>query len=181
MYKLNMDLLSYRIELPENNANDFLEKLPDGELILKFTIPGRPTTKKTNQRVIRRGKLTRILPSIQFVNYEKSCKDVCEGFWKNAGYPPIDCGISINCKIYLNNWIMGDESNYFQSFGDLLQTHQILNDDIWIHWVDNGENVMMEPDKDNPRVEFEIKRHKHPKESFRDAKRMKEAKKKANV
>jgi hypothetical protein len=158
-----------------------LEDLDNGVEILSFTIPGRAATKKTNQRVIRRGRMTRILPSIQFENYEKSCKDLCENLWKNLDYPPIDCGISINCKIYLNNWIIGDESNYYQSFGDLIQTHGILNDDIWIHWVDNGENVMMEPDKENPRVEFIIKRHRHPKEKFRDGKRIKEAKRLKNV
>lgn len=177
-----MDLLSYRIDLTNHdNKLQALEDLDDGVDILKFTIPGRPATKKTNQRVIRRGKMTRILPSIQFENYEKSCKTIVEDFWKNIQYPPIDCGISINCKIYLNNWIMGDESNYYQSFGDLIQTHGILNDDIWIHWVDNGQNVIMEPDKENPRVEFEIKRYRHPKEKFRDEKRIKEAKKNKNV
>lgn len=176
-----MEFLKYRIDLTNVEDKNFtLENLPDNELILKFTIPGRPATKKTNQRVIRRGRLTKILPSIQYEKYENSCKDLCESFWKLVGYPPIDCGISINCKIYLNNWIMGDESNYYQSFGDLIQTHGILNDDIWIHWVDNNENVMMEPDKENPRVEFEIKRQRHPKEKFREAKRVKEAKKKPN-
>ena len=176
-----MDLLHFKIDLDNiENKNEHLENLSNGDLILKFTIPGRPATKKTNQRVIRRGRMTRILPSIQFENYEKSCKNVVESFWKSFNYPPIDCGISINCKIYLNNWIMGDESNYYQSFGDLIQTHGILNDDIWIHWVDNNESVMMEPDKENPRVEFEIKRYRHPKESFRDKKRLKEAKRKTN-
>ena len=177
-----MEYLNYRIDLSnsEDKLKD-LEDLEDGEIILKFTIPGRPATKKTNQRVIRRGRLTRILPSIQYENYEKSCKDLCENLWKNIGYPPIDCGISIQCSITLNNWIIGDESNYYQSFGDLIQTHGILNDDIWIHWVDNGVHSITEPDKDNPRVEFEIKRYRHPKEKFRDAKRIKEAKKKKNV
>lgn len=177
-----MDNVKYRIDLSDfEDKNKALEDLDDGVEILSFTINGRPATKKTNQRVIRRGRLTRILPSIQYENYEKSCKIFCESIWKDLNYPAIDCGISINCKIYLNNWIMGDESNYYQSFGDLIQTHGILNDDIWIHWVDNNENVMMEPDKENPRVEFVIRRYRHPKEKFRDNKRIKEARKKKNV
>ena len=176
-----MDYLKYRIDLSEcEDKLKTLEDLDDNTLILSFTIPGRPATKKTNQRVIRRGRLTRILPSIQYENYEKSCKELCESVWRDIGYPPIDCGISICCKITLNNWIIGDESNYYQSFGDLIQTHGILNDDIWIHWVDNGGHSITEPDKENPKVEIEIKRYRHPKEKFRDGKRLKEAKKRKN-
>ena len=177
-----MSSILQRIDL--SNFEDKLkaiEDLENGELILHFIISGRPATKKTNQRVVRRGKMVRILPSIQFENYEKNCKIYCESLWKDLGYPPIDCGISIKCKITLNNWIMGDESNYYQSFGDLLQTHGILNDDIWIHWTDNNEDVIMEPNKENPNVEFEIRRYRHPKEIFRESKRIKEAKKKKNV
>ena len=177
-----MDFLKYRIDLDNcDDKNKTIEDLPNGTKLLHFVIPGRAATKKTNQRVIRRGKMTRILPSIQYENYEKACKDICESLWKALDYPPIDCGISINCKITLNNWIIGDESNYYQSFGDLLQTHGILNDDIWIHWVDDNADVITEPDKENPRVEFVICRYRHPKEKFRETKRLKEARKTKNV
>ena len=42
------------------------ELLPDGELLLSFTIPGQPTTKKTSQRIFR----GIIMPSVQYCKYE---------------------------------------------------------------------------------------------------------------
>ena len=46
------------------------ENLEDNTLILSFTIPGRPSTKKTSQRVVRRGKYTKILHSALYERYE---------------------------------------------------------------------------------------------------------------
>ena len=70
-----MDNLIYRINFSDSNhINQELENLDNGTKILHFVISGRAATKKTNQRVIRRGKMTRILPSIQFENYEKKDK-----------------------------------------------------------------------------------------------------------
>jgi len=40
-----------------------ISNLKDGEKILEFFVPGRPATKKTSQRIVRRGRFTKILPS----------------------------------------------------------------------------------------------------------------------
>ena len=50
----------------ESDKNKHLENLPNDTLILSFSIPGRPATKKTSQRVVRRGGFTRILPSVLY-------------------------------------------------------------------------------------------------------------------
>jgi hypothetical protein len=168
----------------ESNCNKHLEELPDDTLIMSFTIPGRPSTKKTSQRVVRRGGFTKILPSLLYEKYENHCKSYCESFWKNLGYDPIDFGISIKLKVYLDSWIVGDECGYQQANGDIIQKHGIISDDMWIHWADNG-NHMIHYDKENPRIEVEIKRFKHPKEAYRNEKNekeaIKEAKKKAKT
>jgi len=39
------------------NKLEALENLPNNELLLRFSIPGRPSTKKTSQRVVRRGRI----------------------------------------------------------------------------------------------------------------------------
>ena len=71
-----MEHLEYRIDLSDQeDKNKYLENLDNHELILKFTIPGRPSTKKTSQRVVRRGGFTRILPSLLYEKYEKHCKE----------------------------------------------------------------------------------------------------------
>jgi hypothetical protein len=66
------------------------EELPDNTLILSFTIPGRPSTKKTSQRVVRRGKYTKILPSALYERYELHCKEYCEYFWQRLKLNPGD-------------------------------------------------------------------------------------------
>ena len=180
-----MEHLEYRIDLSDqDDKNKYLENLDNNHIILKFSIPGRPSTKKTSHRVVRRGGFTKILPSLLYEKYEKHCKDYCEFVWKKDGFEPIDFGIAIKLKVYLDSWIVGDECGYQQANGDIIQAHGIIKDDMWIHWVDNGDH-MIYYDKDNPRIEVEIKRFKHPKEAYRNDKNekeaIKEAKKKAKT
>ena len=62
-----MDYLTYKIDLTgSENKQKSLEDLADHDLILSFSIPGRPSTKKTSQRVVRRGGFTKILPSLLY-------------------------------------------------------------------------------------------------------------------
>jgi len=167
------DYLDYHLFCEDQSS---YETLPDDTLILKFTIPGRPSTKKTSQRVVRRGKFTKILPSALYERYELHCKDYCEFFWKKFQLNPLDFGVSVKLKVFLDSWIVGDECGYQQAHGDIIQKHGIIEDDMWIHWSDNNEH-MIHYDKENPRVEVEIKRFRHPKEEFRNEQRIKEAKK----
>ena len=124
---MSLDHLSFIYAFEEDtDKNKVLEDLSDGTLILSFSIPGRPSTKKTSQRVVRRGGFTRILPSLLYEKYEKHCKEYCESIWKNKGYDPIDYGVSIKLKVYLDSWIVGDECGYQQANGDIIQTHGII-------------------------------------------------------
>jgi len=143
------------------------ENLPDGSLLLKFTIPGRPATKKTHQRIVRLGGFNRILPSIQYEKYEKECKKYCEDVWKKIGKPPMDFGVSVCIKIAVDTWVLGDVTGYQQAIGDILEKHGVIADDMWIHWTDEDTHTMLEPDKVNPRVEITIRRFRHPKENYR--------------
>ena len=84
LYNFFMEDTKYRIDLSQyENKLEALENLPNDELLLKFSIPGRPSTKKTSQRVVRRGGFTKILPSLLYEKYEKHCKEYCEDAWKN--------------------------------------------------------------------------------------------------
>ena len=133
--------------------------MPNDELLLKFSIPGRPSTKKTSQRVVRRGGFTKILPSLLYEKYEKHCKEYCEDAWKNHGMPAIDCGVAVKLKVFLDSWIVGDECGYQQAHGDIIQAHSVIQDDMWIHWIDKNEHMIFY-DKENPRIEVEIYRYK---------------------
>jgi len=175
------DYLDYHLFIDDEKL---YEELPDRTLILKFTIPGRPATKKTSQRVVRRGGFTRILPSLLYEKYEKHCQEYCEFFWKKFNLNPIDFGVGIKLKVFLDSWIVGDECGYQQAHGDIIQKHGIIADDMWIHWLDLDSH-MIHYDKENPRIEAEIYRYKHPKEAYRNEKNekeaIKEAKKKAKT
>ena len=80
----------------------------------------------------------------------------------------------------MDSWIIGDECGYQQANGDIIQKHEIIANDMWIHWIDKNEHMIFY-DKENPRIEVEICRSKHPKEDFREEQRVKEAKKLAKV
>lgn len=157
------------------------ELLPNGELILRFTIPGQPATKKTSQRIFRR----RILPSKAYCAYEIYCEPFCKSAWIDTGKQPMDFGVSINMKVFLKNWIVGDCTGYQQSIADIMQKFGILANDSWIHWDWEGEHWFGGVDKDNPRIEITVKRFIHPKEIYRadqeSAHRQKEERKQARA
>ena len=157
------------------------ELLENGELILKFSIPGQPATKKTSQRIFRR----RILPSKAYCAYETYCEPFCKSAWVETGKSPMDFGVSISMKVYLKNWIVGDCTGYQQSIADIMQKFGILANDSWIHWDWEGEHWFGGVDKDNPRIEIVIKRFRHPKEDYREnqetANREKEERKQAKL
>ena len=128
-------------------------------------MPGRPTTKKTSQRIIRRGKFFKILPSKRYEIYELSCKDVFESAWKNLGHKPIHVGIGVKLTITLNTWVLGDENGYMQALGDIMEKYGVVANDQLIHWVDNGTHMITMPDKENPQAKLEIYRFRHPQET----------------
>src|SRR5579862_2083420 len=142
------------------------ENLPDGELILYLIIYGQPATKKNSLRVT---KFRRVLPSVQYCKYEAQCQTFCENAWINTGKQSMDYGVSINMKVYLKNWQVGDATGYMQAIGDIIQKFGIITNDSWLHWDNEGEHWFGGVDKNNPRVEIAIKRFRHTKEIYRAA------------
>lgn len=139
------------------------ELLPDGAELLTLTISGQAATKKNSQRKTRFG----ILPSLQYMAYEKLCKTPCEDAWMGTNRAPIDFGVALTMRVFLSTWQVGDATGYMQSIGDIIQKHKILEDDKWLHWSDGGQHWFGGVDKENPRMELRIVRLRHPKEEFR--------------
>ena len=142
-----------------------LYDLPDNALILEFVMPGRPATKKTSQRIVKRGKFIRLLPSLRYEEYEKLCKETFENAWKNLGNEPISVGIAVKLTITLNSWVLGDQTGYQQAMGDILEKYEVISNDQLIHWVDLGSHMITLPDKENPQAKIQIFRFRHPLET----------------
>lgn len=145
-----------------NKTLENLIDLPDGGKILEILMPGRPATKKTSQRIVRRGRFTKILPSVRYENYEKACQQIFEDAWKNLGNKPIAVGVAVKLTITLDSWVLGDTVGYMQSISDILEKHGVVANDQLIHWIDLGTHMITMPDKENPKAKIEIYRFRHP-------------------
>ena len=151
------------------------ENLPDGALLCTIIIPNMNcATKKTaNQIVYVRGK-PMVIPSKRYAQYEKYCKPFCEEAWKNTGKKPINFGVAIYFKVWRSTWVLPDHTGVLQAVADILQKWGVVEDDQWIMW-NSGESKDGVPtqhwhqgiDKENPRLEMEIRRYRHPYEQFR--------------
>lgn len=152
----------------------------DFSLLCSFEIPGNPATKKNSSRIImaRAGKrrIPRIIPSAQFMRYEKHCKDICTASWASKGNSPIDYGVMIRIEVWLNAWRIPDHVGILQSLGDIFQKYKIVADDKYIQWTDyNLETKEIDQwfkgvDKENPRVNVFIYRYRSTTEKYDDMK-----------
>lgn len=145
----------------------------DGTLILSFVIPSQPATKKNSSRIIKIKGFFKVIPSERFISYQKFCKEYIEPIWGELGYQPIEYGVSIKIRVATSKWIIPDYTNVCQALGDILQHYKVIADDKWIHWTDGeiknnvpNEHWLIGVDKDNPRLEIEIRRFRHPLEEY---------------
>ena len=143
------------------------ELMNEGTVLVSVTLPGRPATKKTHQNVVMIAGRPRVLPSKQYVAFEKSVKDACEDAWKNLHHEPMDFGVGVQMRVWLDTWVVGDHTGYMQAIGDIIQKWEIIADDAWISWISPEEHWFGGVDKDNPRTELVITRVVHPKEAYR--------------
>lgn len=117
---------------------------------MKIIIPGNPTTKKNSSRIVKCGAYHKVLPSKQYVEYEKHCKRYLPRLEK-----PISNSINLKCVYYMQTRRKVDLCNLLNATCDMLVTHRILEDDNCNIVVSHdGSRVFY--DKNNPRVEIEI-------------------------
>ena len=114
-----------------------------------FTIPGRPATKKTGQRIVKCGKFSRILPSKAYCEYEEYCL-----IWLKRIKTHFLGRVAIKAIWKMpNKQSWPDWTGLAQATGDILEKAGIIENDRLIdHW--DGSRVII--DKDNPGVEITI-------------------------
>jgi Holliday junction resolvase RusA-like endonuclease len=157
------------------------ELIQDGELIFFIAIPSNPATKKNSNRIVKIKGFIKILPSERFLKYQSFCKDYLKDIIPDI---PYDFGVSIKIRVATDKWILPDYTNVCQALGDILQHYEIISDDKWIHWTDGDynnnipkEHWFIGVDKENPRIEIEMRRFRHPLENYRFDKEQAEEKK----
>ena len=127
------------------------------ETIAKYTIKGNPATKKNSQRIVINRATGRpfIKPSDRFEQWQTDSA----WFLRPVPRKPIDVPVEITCIFFRESHVRCDLTNLLEAVDDLLVHEHIIQDDDFRHIVSHdGSRVYV--DKENPRVEIEIKRWK---------------------
>lgn len=119
-------------------------------VIIKFTVPLTPITKKNSQRIVLRGNKPIIMPSERYKQYETSAL----WFIPKRGVP-IDFPVNIKCLFYMPTNRLCDLTNHLESIDDIMVKAGLLKDDNYkILASHDGSRVLV--DKNAPRTEVEI-------------------------
>lgn len=122
------------------------------ELIVRFTVPIAPVTKKNSQRIAVRGGRPIILPSEKYKEYES----IALWYIPKRG-EAIDFPVNVKCIFYMPSNRLCDLTNHLESIDDVMVKAGLLKDDNYKIIVSHdGSRVFV--DKDNPRTEVEITR-----------------------
>ena len=118
---------------------------------MNFTIPIAPRSKKNHGQIITVKGRPMMIPSKQYLAYEKACKPCLEGLVET----PIDSPINIKAIFYMDTKRKVDLVNLEQALCDVLVKYKVIADDnnTIIASMD-GSRVGY--DKENPRTEVEI-------------------------
>ena len=124
--------------------------------MIKYIIQGDPRTKKNHPQIIRNGKFPVLLPSRQFLDYQRdalkqlNCQDIKE---------TIDYPINLRVLYYMKTRRRVDGVNLLEATCDILQATNppiISDDNSKIIAGYDGTRVFY--DKDHPRAEIYITR-----------------------
>ena len=116
---------------------------------IKFTIPIAPITKKNHQQIIFHSGRPMVIPSKQYLQYEK------DAMWFLPNVDTIEEKVNIKAVFYMPTRRRVDLTNLLQALLDVLVKYGILADDNSkvVYSVDGS---YVDYDKENPRTEVEI-------------------------
>ena len=117
---------------------------------MKIVIPVEPRTKKNSSRIIVAGGKKMLIPSKQYLEFEKNCKPFLKPL-------KIDYAINLKCIFYMKTRRKVDLPNLLNSICDVLVKHHVIVDDNK-DIVASFDGSRVDYDKENPRMEIEITR-----------------------
>lgn len=121
--------------------------------MIKFTLPIRPVTKKNSGQIITVGGFPRLIPSKQYLQFEKDCQPYFKQVLNQIGQ--IDYPINLQAVFYVETKRKIDLPNLLNAVDDaMVKSELILDDNRDIIASHDGSRVYH--DKFNPRIEIEI-------------------------
>ena len=121
--------------------------------MIKFTLPIRPATKKNSGQIITVVGFPRMIPSKQYLQFEKDCQPYFKQVLNQIGQ--IDYPINLQAVFYVETKRRIDLPNLLNSVDDaMVKSELILDDNRDIIASHDGSRVYH--DTFNPRIEIEI-------------------------
>ena len=120
---------------------------------VKFTLPLRPVTKKNSGQIVMRGSYPMLLPSKQYMQFEKDSTPYFLRVKMQAG--EINYPVNVKCIFYMETHRRVDLCNLLNAVDDaMVASGLVIDDNRDIIAAHDGSRVYW--DKDNPRIEIEI-------------------------
>ncbi len=122
-------------------------------MTVSFTLPLRPVTKKNNGQIVMRGSYPILLPSKQYMQFEK---DSAPYFRKvKLQTDVIHYPVNVKCHFYMETHRRVDLCNLLNAVDDaMVASGLVLDDNRDIIAAHDGSRVYF--DKDRPRIEITI-------------------------
>ena len=122
--------------------------------MIKFTLPIKPITKKNSGQIVMRGKYPILIPSKQYLQFEKDSLPYFYRVKQEVGV--VNYPVNIQCIFYMDARRKVDLSNLLNAVDDaMVKSGLILDDNRDIIAGHDGSRVFH--DNINPRIELEIK------------------------
>ena len=119
---------------------------------MELVLYGRPITKKNSSRIITK-PYPRLIPSKQFVSYEKDCLRQISGKYRQN----ISDKCNLKCIYYMPTRHRVDLVNLLEATCDILVKANVIEDDN-CKIIATHDGSFVTYDKNNPRVEITLER-----------------------
>lgn len=123
--------------------------------MIKIIIPTNPRSKKNSQEIVFNKKTGKrmVIQNKKYTDFERECKKYIPVLRE----PPIAYKVNLKCKFYVCDARRRDIANYLEAIQDILVKYGLLADDNY-NIIASIDGCSMEIDRENPRVEIEIKK-----------------------
>lgn len=121
--------------------------------MIRFELPIKPVTKKNSGQIVMRGKFPILLPSKQYLAFEKESLPYFYNVKNTTGI--INYPVNVKCHFYMETHRKVDLCNLLNAVDDaMVKSGLIVDDNRDIIAAHDGSRVFY--DKFNPRIEIEI-------------------------